>query len=106
MTQTVDEGYFIPDHIAREVLNLPLRENDAEAPTIQHYLHVLLSDLWTKGEDFNTKRPFGNSGWRQEVLNALVEGGLMTGDGTREDDYRGMDLIQAAVDYLFEAKRA
>lgn len=93
----------IPWHVAREVLNLPMQRNDAEAATVGDYLTALLSDLWRWGEDFNCKRPFGNSSWQYELYEALVRGSLIEGvfdeDGYLESvaSESGDRLIQAAI---------
>lgn len=86
----------VPPHIAREVLNLPMQENDADAPTVKDYLLILLGKLWTESEDFNTKRPFGNSGWQREIKQALAAGGVM------DVDAQSNPLILAAIRQLGE----
>ena len=80
-----------------------MQHNDAEAATIGDYLSALLSDLWRLGEDFNSKRPFGNSSWQYELYEALVRGALVKGvfdeDGFLESVESGSadQLIQAAI---------
>lgn len=107
MTGTADEqNDAIPRHIARDVLNLPMQSNDAEASTVREYLLTLLSDLWRLGEDFNVKRPFGNSSWQHELYDALARTVLVKAtfdaDGWLESvDHRRADLlIQAAIQEL------
>lgn len=88
---------------ARQVLNLPLPPNDAEAATIRDYLIALLALVWTDRECFNGKRPFGNSGWQYELYPALITAGLVAGqldeDGyVKEVDRQAADaLIGAAI---------
>lgn len=53
--------------------------NDAEATSVKDYLRRLMLLLWTQGEGFNSKRPFGNSGWEIEIAHALVKGGAIPG---------------------------
>ena len=47
---------------AKEILDLAMRENDADAKTIRGYLGKILEKVWAEGESFSGKRPFGNSG--------------------------------------------
>lgn len=77
----------------QEILNLPMRENDAKAKTIRDYLLSLLYTVWDKGEGFSGKRPFGNSGWEWELHWALSDAGLIDED----DDINGHRLICEAI---------
>jgi hypothetical protein len=62
-----------------ELLDLPMYENDAEAATIRGYLKAILLSVWLEGEEFNGKRPFGNSGWKGDVEVALIKAGVIEG---------------------------
>lgn len=72
-----------------DILEIPMKENDAEAVTIGEYLQALLWQLWREGEGFSGKRPFGNSGWEFDIYQALVYEGVVEGsvdeDGYLED---------------------
>jgi hypothetical protein len=72
-----------------EVLKLPMRENDADAATVGEYLSNLLCRLIENTESFNSKRPFGNSGWYGDLKFALVKGRAVSGEigGDAEDEY-------------------
>jgi len=74
---------------SQEILDTPMRDNDANASTIREYLVALLRQVWTEAEGFSGKRPFGNSGWEYEVYDALVRYGHVSGvideDGYVED---------------------
>lgn len=104
----VKASYKIP-HIpeGQRVLDLPMGKNGAEALTIRDYLVALADLVWKGGEDV-VKRPFGNSGWQDEVYRALAEGGLIDRDkyesGTSEEIEieRGKadDLILLALNVL------
>ena len=88
------------------VLKLPMQENDAGATTVGDYLRNLLKTLWSEGESFSGKRPFGNSNWEDELYNALFVGGLVGGfveDGYAEDvDYKAANtLIFQCIDHVF-----
>lgn len=90
----------------RIILDTPMSDNDSGAITIRGYLVALLAAVWTEGEGFSGKRPFGNSGWHWDLYGALVKAGHITGrfdeDGYVEDaDGRaGDDLIAAAIKAL------
>lgn len=64
---------------SQQVLATPMAPNDAGAVIIRDYLKALLTSLWSEGEDFSTKRPFGNSGWQRDVYRALVAANLVPG---------------------------
>jgi len=55
-----------------QVLDIPMQPNDAEAETIREYLKNLLIEVWAEVEEFSGKRPFGNSGWENELYLALT----------------------------------
>ncbi len=85
------------------VLDCPMtRPNGADAATVREYLAAMLGLLWSEGEDFSSKRPFGNSGWQNEVYVALVEGGVVPGS---IDDYGDFDadFDENAADMLILA---
>lgn len=74
--------------------------------SIGEYLIELLTSLWSEGEGFSGKRPFGNSGWENDLRRPLVSAGLVWGeldsDGYLEDyDADAADeAIFAAIDAL------
>ena len=76
---------------ARAVLALEMGENDANAKTIREYLTKLLVLVWEDREGFNGKRPFGNSGWENEIYAAIVKAGLVAGV---LNDHEGLDEIE------------
>lgn len=86
------------------VLDLPLGDNDADAATIRDYFKAQLSLLWDTGEAFNSKRPFGNSGWQHDLTKALVLAGKVAGkidedghaDGTDADEVIEAVLVTIA----------
>jgi hypothetical protein len=86
-----------------EILALPMTENDAGAKTIREYLIRLLWEIWTEGEGFSGKHPFGNSGWQYDVYKTLLDAGVIVGkldeDGYIEevDTARGDVLIRQAI---------
>ncbi|MBT8421192.1 MAG: hypothetical protein KJO08_10075 [Gammaproteobacteria bacterium] len=62
--------------------------------TIREYFLSLLSKLWEEEEEFNSKRPFGNSGWKDSLAHVLIENGYLRGeiDGDGFPDYEQDDL--------------
>lgn len=91
----------------RELLDLPLPQNDAGATTIRGYLVTLLSAVWEQEQGFNGKRPFGNSGWQTDVYIPMMRAGLISGRMDEDDYYvmemdnrAGCDLMLAAIEAL------
>lgn len=90
----------------RQILDTPMSDNDAEATTVREYLVKLLAQVWTEGEGFSGKRPFGNSSWEYELYGALARAGHIAGtfddDGWVEsiDTGAGDALIAAAIKEL------
>lgn len=88
-----------------EILALPMNINDAGATTIRAYLVALLSELWTEGEGFSGKRPFGNSGWEADLQAPLVIAGVV--DGALDDEsYVSRVDHEAANEAIFLAIEA
>lgn len=86
----------------RDILALPMGENDADAATIGQYIMILGEMLFEERDDFSGKRPFGNSGWIYGVYEALVAGNALEGrldeDGYLEDvDNDAADAIIARL---------
>ena len=93
-----------------DILNIKMLENDAKAETIGEYLKMLLLKVWKEQEEFDSKRPFGNSGWDYEIQVALVHAGVI--DGVIDDGgYHVYDfdckeisaLIEKAINDLFDS---
>ena len=66
--------------------------------TIRQYLIELLKAIWTEGESFSGKRPFGNGGWQYEIYEALVKNHRVQGsfdeDGYLDEcDTKKADMI-------------
>jgi hypothetical protein len=90
---------------AQAILDLPLPDgNDAGAATVRDYLLLLLANLWRDEAGFNSKRPFGNSGWQYDIYVPMIRAGLVAGGvdefGDPDDDFEPADadrLILAAI---------
>src|ERR1700747_1679685 len=70
-----------------DVLHCPMGKNDAQAATIGEFLGLLLSTLWLEDEGFSGKRPFGNSGWKWQVYEAMVQNNLASGTIVEDEGY-------------------
>lgn len=88
--------------VGAAILDLPMGTNDAVARTVRDYLQRLLRGVWIDGEGFDGKRPFGNSGWQNEVYMELVKAGYLNGDneGYPYDPDLGEELVLLAIDAL------
>lgn len=84
-----------------EVLNCPMQDNDAGAATIRQYLVKLLFDVWDQQEEFNGKRPFGNSGWWGDLYIALLTN-TDIGDGSELDEDGYLDHTSPEQDRCIE----
>ena len=92
----------------KDILNLKFNRGDmTTTKTLGDFLKKLFKTLWKEGEDFNSKRPLGNSDWQWEVYYVLIKNNII--DGTI-DDYECVDtvdfyeadkLILELIDYLF-----
>lgn len=79
----------------QEILSIKLDKNDADAETIGQYLFSLTRKVWQEEEDFDGKRPFGNSGWTDDIVHALILNGVLRGELDeygRIDDYDRLEL--------------
>lgn len=47
--------------------------------SLSNYLKQLLLDLWSWGENFKSKRPYGYSDWQFDAYKALIVGGFISG---------------------------
>src|SRR5689334_2072025 len=88
------------------ILDLPLPPNDSGADTVRGYLIALLAAVWTEGEGFSGKRPFGNSGWEDDLYAALVRAGMIEGEldpdgylelSSPDQERRGHAMIMNAI---------
>jgi hypothetical protein len=75
-TKPTDPHYYA-------VLSAPMPARCATSinvnPSVRGYLASLLEALWLDGPNFSGKRPFGQSGWKWDVYEALVTAGLVDG---------------------------
>ena len=93
--------------IGKSILDLPMRENDSGEDTVKGYLTALLWELWWEEESFSGKRPFGNSGWKHDLYQTLIEFKFVEGeidaDGYIVGNYdkrKANQLISEAIEAL------
>jgi hypothetical protein len=90
---------FVPLYgydVYAEVLDYPMAENDAGEENLRGYLNKLFFSLLDEGEGFNSKRPFGNSGWQYEIYQHLVRWDVI--DGELDEDGGLMDFNREHAD--------
>ena len=87
---------------------LPLQKNnDAEVNNIGEYLSKLLCQLIDEEEGFDSKRPFGNSGWLYELFRPLIDFNFIEGniyEGTIEecDEDNGKRILKELIKLKLE----
>lgn len=81
----------------KDVLELPMRENDADASTVRDYFYKLLLTMWREGEGFSGKRPFGDSGWEFDLYETLVRHGVCPGEVDEDGCLDSVDTKVADV---------
>lgn len=64
--------------------------------TVRDMLFKLLSTLWSEVEDFDGKRPFGDSGWIWDIFFALANAGVV--QFGEPDDEGGYDPTDEQID--------
>ena len=89
------------------ILDIRFFSNDLnEELTIAEYLKILLTTLWIEEESFDSKRPFGNSGWQYEIYGALIKEGVLSGtldeDGFIDefDQNEADEIMKTVIDYM------
>lgn len=99
----------IQDHYD-EILDFEHTFEDCSATCLREYFYALLETLWTEGEGFSGKRPFGNSGWEYDVYAALIGAGAIDGklneDGYVEecDRNEAASLVFKLIEHIFKRK--
>jgi hypothetical protein len=69
-------------------LDVPIDQDDVDnCPTIGHYLADLLTTLLDQGEGFDSRSPFGNEDWLENIDRALIAAGY----GTTSELYDAID---------------
>lgn len=83
---------------------------DVEGRTLRAVLKDLLSMVLLQGEQFNGKRPWGDSGWEWDIYRAMVVNGFINGTVDEDgdiydiDNTKGDELLMMCVDRLFDRR--
>lgn len=91
MKVIIDDVAFVPVPVlspiekAHGALDVRFDSDFGDDKMVREYLHALLTGVWTEGEGFDGKRPFGNSGWDSEIIGGLGRAGFI--EGKMEDGY-------------------
>lgn len=84
-------------------LNTQFEHQDVGILTYREFFRACMLRLWVEGEGFSGKRPFGNSGWENDLYIGLAAAGYIDGKLVEEDeDYVEWDYDQEAGDALIE----
>lgn len=91
----------IPDvpEVSATALDVRFDSDAGDNLSVREYLRTLLIHLWDQGESFSGKRPFGNSGWEQDLYAPLVKAGFIAGV-VDEDGFAELDDEQGAHRYV------
>lgn len=79
-------------------LRFECRDLDREV-SIREYFKELLNRLFSEGERFSGKRPFGNSGWEYDIIAPLIKAELIKGSLDDEGCVETFD--RAAYELVF-----
>lgn len=85
------------EETAIKALDLPIPENDADAPTVRQYFKELLIALLIEEEGFSGKRPFGNSGWQYDFMEPLEQAGFISPNAGHEERVALFDALVGAL---------
>lgn len=84
MTEVLINGVrFVPAPLVcenPELLDFEWDFRDVGKVRIRDFLKHLLLTLWERGESFDSKWPWGNSGWQLDFYKALVAAKAIEGD--------------------------
>ena len=89
------------------VIQLPMHpDNDAEAKNFGEYLSKLFIKLIEEQEYFGSKRPFGNSGWKYDIIRFLVSFELIEGKIEEDsvvdyDDEEFLEFMRTMINFFF-----
>lgn len=106
MKVLIDDVIYVPAPPApvgktlRDALDLRFDSDAGDNRTVREYLQILLTRLWREQEGFSGKRPFGNSGWEYELLDALGLAGFVDCDVQGDEVFFDDDEKAAARRYV------
>jgi len=91
MQVLIDGVKFVPlankpkGHRLLEALEVRFDSDAGDDLTVREWLCKLLTEVWAEQEGFNSKRPWGNSGWYYDVIHPLATAGFID-LGTADED--------------------
>lgn len=86
-----------------EILEIPvyLDGEDYDSVVLRDMLIDLLKKMWYEGECFDSKRPFGNSDWQEQVYRSLHKAGAYVDyDSDEFDRHEAENIILEAIQAL------
>lgn len=93
----------------QEILDSCMVEHEyGKKVTLREYFKLLLTTMWSEGEGFSGKRPFGNSGWDLDVLSGLGRLGVIEAEFDSNgyldsvDEKAGNRLVFELIDGVFK----
>jgi hypothetical protein len=90
---------------SQEILNLEFESQDLNRiVTIREYFFQIMKEFWLEQENFSPKRPLGNSDWTIDLVQCLIENGLVKGKKDRYDqwDFNWKEVDKFVVDKIFK----
>lgn len=111
MEVIIDGKKYIPqppivkDKNLLNVLELRFNSDAGKNLTIREYLYKLLATLWVEQEGFSGKRPFGNSGWEDDIYKVLIKNKILKGKLDSDEYVDEIDTKIASV-YVLNLIRA
>lgn len=103
--RTVDEG---PATVAppksleqqlKEALDVRFDSDAGDDLTVRQWLRELLMLVWIEDESFDGRRPWGNSGWENDIYRPLVKAGFIAG-AVHESGRVEVDDVNAAAAFV------
>jgi hypothetical protein len=82
--------------------------DESDCETVGEYLCCLLKDLCVQEEDFDSKRPFGNSGWINHLYTPLIKAGFISGSVDSDgyaieiDETEAKEFILDLIAFVFK----
>lgn len=68
-----------------KILDVSFKSRDLKRKvTIREYFVLLFTKLWNEEDNFDSKRPFGNSSWKHDLVMCLIKEKFIS--GLIEDD--------------------